>query len=146
MTELPIEIYPVGIVREIDRCAIEGHRIPGYELMNRAAAAAFDEARRSYPAATDWLVLAGPGNNAGDAYVLARLAAADGVKVTVLALADPRSLSGDAATAARDYADAGGRVERARRQRVAAAARFASADDARRRAVSLRGEFTGSIP
>ena len=111
MTELPIEIYPVGIVREIDRCAIEGHGIAGYELMKRAAAAAFDEARRSYPAATDWLVLAGPGNNAGDAYVLARLAAADGLKVTVLALADPTSLSGDAATAARDYADAGGRLE-----------------------------------
>lgn len=111
MNELPIEIYPVETVRDIDRCAIDRHGIAGYELMNRAAKAAYDEARRAYPAARRWLILAGPGNNAGDAYVLARLAAADGLDVQLLALADPGSLQGDANTAARDYAAAGGTIE-----------------------------------
>ena len=111
MSSLPVEIYPVHVVREIDRCAIEGHGIAGYELMNRAAAAAFDEARRSYPGARRWLVLAGPGNNAGDAYVVARLAASEGIDVVVLALFDPAELSGDAGKAAADYVDVGGRIE-----------------------------------
>lgn len=111
MSNLPVEIYPVDVVREIDRCAIEGHGIAGYELMKRAARAAYDEARRSYPGTENWLVLAGPGNNAGDAYVLARLAANDGVGVVVLALADPALLSGDAGTAMADYVDSGGRIE-----------------------------------
>ena len=64
MSTLPVEIYPVDIVREIDRCAIEGHGIPGYELMNRAAKAAYDEARRSFPGRDHWLVLAGEGPEA----------------------------------------------------------------------------------
>lgn len=111
MRDLPVEIYPVEVVREIDRCAIDGHGIAGYELMNRAARAAYDEARRSYPTAEHWLVLAGPGNNAGDAYVVARLAADNGIDVVVLALSDPALLSGDAGIARADYVDSGGRVE-----------------------------------
>ena len=40
MHSLPCDIYSVGSIREIDRCAIEGHDIPGYTLMTRAGAAA----------------------------------------------------------------------------------------------------------
>jgi NAD(P)H-hydrate epimerase len=108
MDTLPLEIYPVDVVRDIDRCAIDTHGIPGYTLMTRAAESALAAIDGQFPAARCWLVLAGPGNNAGDAYVLARLARARGIDVTLMTLADPAGLGGDAATAAADYREAGG--------------------------------------
>lgn len=110
METLPLEIYPVEAVRDIDRCAIDEHGIPGYTLMTRAAEAALAAIVEHYPDAGRWLVLAGPGNNAGDAYVLARLARARGIDVVLLAMADPAGLGGDAATAAADWIDAGGAI------------------------------------
>jgi hydroxyethylthiazole kinase-like uncharacterized protein yjeF len=107
MTSLPAEIYSVATVREIDRTAIEGG-IPGYTLMTRAGTAAFLAARERFPQATRWQVVCGAGNNAGDGYVVARLAAAEGLAVSVVTLADPESLKGDAATAWGDFAAEGG--------------------------------------
>jgi len=97
-------------VREIDRCAIEDEGIPGYTLMTRAGAAAVHAARERYPEATRWQVVCGAGNNAGDGYVVARLAANDGIVVSVLAVADPERLQGDAATAYGDFTAEGGVV------------------------------------
>lgn len=108
MTSLPINIYSVAGVREIDRAAIEDARIPGYTLMTRAGAAALREARLRYPDAMRWAVVCGAGNNAGDGYVLARLAAAEGVTVTVVALVAPDALAGDAAIAYADFRAADG--------------------------------------
>jgi NAD(P)H-hydrate epimerase len=56
------------------------------------------------------LILCGAGNNAGDGYVVARLASQAGVHVTVAGLADPHRLKGDAATAWQDFKKAGGAV------------------------------------
>ena len=97
-------------MREIDRTAIEDEGIPGYSLMTRAGAAAVRAARERFPDATRWQVVCGAGNNAGDGYVVARLAAQDGIVVSVLALVDPESLTGDAATAYGDFAAEGGVV------------------------------------
>jgi hydroxyethylthiazole kinase-like uncharacterized protein yjeF len=110
MRPLPIEIYSVATVREIDRTAIEDEGIPGYTLMTRAGAAAVRAARERFPDAKRWQVVCGAGNNAGDGYVVARLAAQDGIVVSVLALVDPESLTGDAATAYGDFAAEGGVV------------------------------------
>ena len=110
MRPLPIEIYSVATVREIDRTAIEDEAIPGYTLMTRAGAAAVRAARERFPEATRWQVVCGAGNNAGDGYVVARLAAQDGIVVSVVALVDPESLTGDAATAYGDFAAEGGIV------------------------------------
>ena len=52
MRPLPIEIYSVATVREIDRTAIEDEAIPGYTLMTRAGAAAVRAARERFPEAT----------------------------------------------------------------------------------------------
>ncbi len=111
MSSLPVDIYKVATVREIDRSAIEDHGIRGYTLMSRAGAAAVAETRARYPEAMRWTIVCGAGNNGGDGYVVARLAAEEGVDVTVLALVEPRKLGGDAATAYRDFAAAGGRIE-----------------------------------
>ncbi len=78
--------------------------------MTRAAEAAVAEARRRFPAAKRWQVLCGAGNNGGDGYVVARLAAEQGIAVSVLALIDPQQLKGDAATAYGDFAASGGVV------------------------------------
>lgn len=110
MPNLPADIYSVASVREIDRSAIEDHGIPGYTLMARAGAAAVRAARETFPDAQRWQVVCGAGNNAGDGYVVARLAAADGIVVSALTLVDPDSLSGDAATAYADFVAEGGLV------------------------------------
>lgn len=78
--------------------------------MTRAGAAAVREARQRYPDAARWQVICGAGNNGGDGYVVARLAALDGIVVSVLTLVDPDHLTGDAATAWGDFVAQGGVV------------------------------------
>jgi hydroxyethylthiazole kinase-like uncharacterized protein yjeF len=110
MSTLPVDIYSVATVREIDRTAIEDEGIPGYTLMSRAGAAAVSEARERFPDARRWQIVCGAGNNAGDGYVVARLAASEGIAVSVLAVVDPESLKGDAATAYGDFSAEEGMV------------------------------------
>ncbi len=111
MQSLPADIYSVASVREIDRTAIEDRGIPGYTLMTRAGEAAVRAARRRFPEARRWQVVCGAGNNGGDGYVVARLAASEDIVVSVLALVDPARLSGDAAVAYEDFVAAGGVVK-----------------------------------
>lgn len=103
-------VYAVDDVRKIDRAAIDGG-IGGYELMSRAGRFALDVARERFPEACRWLVLCGAGNNAGDGYLVARLAVEAGVDARVLWVADPDKLKGDAAEAHRDAVDAGVSIE-----------------------------------
>ncbi len=110
MSTLPVDIYSVATVREIDRAAIEDEGIPGYTLMSRAGAAAVSEARERFPETSRWQIVCGAGNNAGDGYVVARLAASEGIAVSVVAVVNPESLQGDAATAYGDFAAEGGVV------------------------------------
>ena len=63
-----------------------------------------------FPDARRWQIICGAGNNGGDGYVVARLAAQQGIVVSVLALVDPDKLTGDAATAWGDFAAEGGVV------------------------------------
>src|SRR5215471_9668760 len=46
-----VSLYTVDQVRAFDRAAIEQHGIAGYELMRRAASAAFARLRRCWPQA-----------------------------------------------------------------------------------------------
>ena len=108
MSVLPDKIYAVAGVREIDRMAIEEAGIPGYTLMTRAGAAAVSAAREHFPDARRWQIVCGAGNNAGDGYVVARLAGQEGIAVSVVALVDPGTIKGDAATAYADFAAEGG--------------------------------------
>ncbi|HET8690502.1 MAG TPA: NAD(P)H-hydrate dehydratase [Steroidobacteraceae bacterium] len=110
MDTLPAEVYSAASVRAMDRRAIEREGIPGYTLMERAGAAALDALRRHWPAARAIAVLCGAGNNAGDGYVVARLARAAGIDVRTAALGHPAKLAGDAARAHADFTAAGGRT------------------------------------
>lgn len=101
-------LYTAAEVRELDRCAIEDHGIPGIDLMERAGKAAFDVIRSQFPGRKSWLVVCGGGNNGGDGYVIARLARESGIQCRLFALKSPGELRGDAALAAEKWHDAGG--------------------------------------
>ena len=102
-------LYTVAQVRAFDRAAIDTHGIAGYELMQRAGAAAFCVVRARWPEARRVLVLCGSGNNGGDGYVLARLARDAGLDVVVVAAEAPRE-SADAAHAFADWRAARGQI------------------------------------
>jgi NAD(P)H-hydrate epimerase len=111
MASLSQLLFSAAEVRAMDRAAIEGYGIPGYQLMQRAGQATYAAARQRWPKARRWLILCGAGNNAGDGYVIAALARAGGLQVRVMALSSPAKLRGDAAQAWQDFAAAGGSVE-----------------------------------
>lgn len=95
---LPSPLYSAAQVRELDARLIAAGT-PGFELMQRAAHAAWRALRRRWPDADDITVLAGRGNNAGDGFLIAALALRAGRRVRVLAVGDPGQLQGDAARA-----------------------------------------------
>ncbi|MGH8136286.1 MAG: NAD(P)H-hydrate epimerase, partial [Steroidobacteraceae bacterium] len=109
MESLPALVYTAAQVRAMDRHAIDVAGIPGYTLMLRAAEAALSLLRQHWPEAHRITVLCGSGNNAGDGYVLARLARDAGLAVNVCAVVDPLRLAGDAARAYAEFTAAGGR-------------------------------------
>jgi len=111
MTDHYTRLYTAEQVRRLDKCAIEGHSIPGIELMELAGASTFDAARLAFPAARKYGVFCGGGNNGGDGYIVARLAREAGLEAVVCALKDPTGLHGDAAIAAQRWRDAGGEVQ-----------------------------------
>lgn len=108
LNERSIPLYTAAQVRSIDRHAIDVLGIPGFELMQRAATAAFASLRRHWPHSRRLLLLAGSGNNGGDAFLLGALALREGFDVEAIA-ASPASC-GDAERARATFVAAGGRV------------------------------------
>ncbi len=106
---LPVALYTAHQCRQLDHLATLGGDPSGYELMCRAGSSCFDLLTRRWPGASLDIVC-GAGNNAGDGYVVARLARSAGIKVRTFALADPASLSGEAAQAYGDFVAGGGRA------------------------------------
>jgi hydroxyethylthiazole kinase-like uncharacterized protein yjeF len=106
--ELPRALYTSSQVRELDRVAIERHGISGDTLMRRAGRGVLERLRDRWPKASHITVMAGSGNNGGDGFVVARLAKAQGLAVTLFDLGDPAHRSGDAALQAQRWLDAGG--------------------------------------
>jgi NAD(P)H-hydrate epimerase len=104
---LPRDLYCARDVRELDRVAIEEHGIPGITLMERAGAVAFAQLRRRWPQVRRIAVACGLGNNAGDGFVVARIAAAAGLEVAVGMAGPADRLRGDAAAAYAAMREAG---------------------------------------
>jgi len=99
---LPTALHSAAQVRDLDARLIAAGT-PGFELMERAAHGAWRALRQRWPQVNEVTVVAGHGNNAGDAYLLAALAQRAGWKVQVYAVGDLARLVGDAASA---YAEA----------------------------------------
>lgn len=100
------QLFSASASRELDRLAIAGG-VPGMELMRRAGRAVFDTLLCGWPSLRQLSICCGRGNNAGDGYVVARLALEQGLGVQLVQLGDPAALTGDAAEA-RDEALAAG--------------------------------------
>ncbi|UVO17601.1 NAD(P)H-hydrate dehydratase [Stutzerimonas stutzeri] len=107
---LPVALYTAAQVRELDARLIAAGT-PGFELMQRAAHAAWRALRRRWPDAGAVTVLAGRGNNAGDGYLVAALAQRAGWQVRVLAVGDVQALQGDAAQALAEARGCGVSIE-----------------------------------
>ena len=98
------ELYSAAQVRELDRIAIEQFGVSGYELMQRAGRFSYETLKKTYPDENYIDVICGCGNNAGDGYVLAKLALEDEDEksVTILNCFSPEKLKGDAKRAYQD--------------------------------------------
>jgi hydroxyethylthiazole kinase-like uncharacterized protein yjeF len=80
-------------------------------LMERAGAALAAEIERMLPDAdAPLLIVAGPGNNGGDALVAARLLKEEGVAPVVVLAGDPERLPGDARAALEAWLTIGGKI------------------------------------
>ncbi len=86
-------------MQEMDRRAIQMHKIPGLELMETAGqgAARVLCAQFAEQVKAGVGIVCGKGNNGGDGFVIARELAAQGIEVEVYLLAKTDSVSGDAA-------------------------------------------------
>ena len=94
-----LEILTPDEMAAADARAIDAGPHDGYGLMLNAGLAVAREALRRFADAPRFHILCGPGNNGGDGYVVARLLAEDGCRVSLWRDAAPRAGS-DAACAA----------------------------------------------
>jgi len=90
MNSLPVDLYDAEGCRALDRLAIE-EGIPGFGLMQRAGEAAFQVLQKHWPETHSIAVVCGGGNNGGDGYIVAALAANAGVSAQIYALAESKS-------------------------------------------------------
>ena len=95
-------LFSAEQIRELDRIVIEEFDISGYELMQRAGRFSYDKLKENWPEANNICVFCGSGNNAGDGYVLAKLAAMDKKTVSVVNCFNSEKLKGDAKRAYQD--------------------------------------------
>lgn len=93
---LPVALYRAEQTQALDACAIDQFGVAGITLMERAGSAAFAVLRQRWPNAQRIAVLCGGGNNGGDGFVVARLAHEQGLRVTLMLLAEPDRLQGEA--------------------------------------------------
>ncbi|MGK9173507.1 bifunctional ADP-dependent NAD(P)H-hydrate dehydratase/NAD(P)H-hydrate epimerase [Yokenella regensburgei] len=105
---IPHSIWPAEALRQAEKEAADSLGITLYELMQRAGLAAFNVAHTHYPDTQRWLILCGHGNNGGDGYVVARLAVAAGIDVTLLAIESDKPLPEEAQAARDAWLEAGG--------------------------------------
>lgn len=96
-------------IRKIEQRAMECGT--ALNLMEKAGRAAADFIASLPGAPRHILVLAGPGNNGGDAFVAARHLVEGGFKLTLVCPADPATFPTDAARAHRAWLDSGGQVQ-----------------------------------
>lgn len=104
------ELYRVAQIREAERVAIEELQMSGMQLMRSAGLAAFNALQQRWPDVYRLSVFCGTGNNAGDGYVVAKLALQAGFNVSVYSVAGVENLKADALTAYQEYLQTGGKV------------------------------------
>ena len=99
MEKLSQNIYTAAQVKELDGYAMESFNISGNVLIERAGEAAFTVLMTQWPECKCITILCGTGNNAGDGFVIARLASEQELDVCVIQVGDENKLQGDALAA-----------------------------------------------
>lgn len=93
-----VRLFTAQEARELDQLAIKQFGQAGIRLMHRAGQAVFEVLQRHAPSLKSISVYCGKGNNGGDGYIVAGLAALRGYAVEVFCV-EPESLVDDAADA-----------------------------------------------
>lgn len=93
---LPRDLYDAAATRALDAAAIERCGIEGYTLMRRAGEAAYAALLARWPDTRRLAIVCGTGNNGGDGFVIAELAARAGIAVAVELVGEAGALGGDA--------------------------------------------------
>lgn len=110
MNQLPQNLYTAEQVRELDRIAIEEEGIAGLTLMKRAGELVFTSLNASSQM-SKVCVVCGVGNNAGDGYVIARLAKLQDYEVSVIQIGDAKKLKGDALVCYKELLETGQTIQ-----------------------------------
>lgn len=111
MNQLPSTMYSAAQTAELDRWVIEQGGAPGFDLMTRAAEAAFDTLMARWPDTRSIAVFCGAGNNGGDGFLVAQLARRAGISTRLFYLGKRGKIAGDAAQALAAFEADGGLVE-----------------------------------
>jgi NAD(P)H-hydrate epimerase len=90
-------LFTAKSVAELDRIAIQEQGIPGIVLMKRAGRVVLNELLEAFGQPRLLSIFCGSGNNGGDGYIVAALAAAKNIPVQVIELS--QKLSADASAA-----------------------------------------------
>ncbi len=101
-----VPVYRTAEIRTLESKALAGLKPPG--LMERAGLAAAEIARKITVSGGRVLIAAGPGNNGGDAFVVARHLKSWWFKVSLVFAGDAAKLSADAKAAFTAWRDCGG--------------------------------------
>jgi ADP-dependent NAD(P)H-hydrate dehydratase / NAD(P)H-hydrate epimerase len=91
-----MKILTAAEMRRADEVSSDRFGIPSLELMEHAGHAVARFILREFPQYRRIVVLCGKGNNGGDGFVAARWLAEAGCEVSVVLLADPTEVKGDA--------------------------------------------------
>ena len=83
-----MQLYTRQQVYQLDQLAIQEDTQPSRQLMHRAAATAWSKIQLRFPESQNLLVMAGVGNNGGDAFALAVMALQAGYQVSLIAIGD----------------------------------------------------------
>jgi NAD(P)H-hydrate epimerase len=94
-------LFRAKTIREIDMLATQGSEISAFELMSRAGESAFSELLDAFGIPSLLHVFCGSGNNGGDGYIVASLAAAKSIPVHLYEFGNTKSMSKEAIKARR---------------------------------------------
>jgi NAD(P)H-hydrate epimerase len=100
------KIFTSKDMKQVDQLAAKHLAISSYQLMQKAGAAIFSYIQHN----KNILVATGAGNNAGDGFIVAKLALDKGHQALVWSLIDIHKLPPDAQMAAQEYIKAGGKI------------------------------------
>lgn len=104
-----VALFSAAQAQQIDTLAI-AEAADGYSLMKQAGEAVFQTVRDQWPNVRQLLILCGKGNNGGDGFVVAKLAAQHEIAVQLVLTGEVNELKGAAKQAAEDAFALGLRV------------------------------------